>query len=841
MKLLNRLVIKNLKLNKKRTIATIIGIILATFLLTSVVTIVCSFQKSLLNYNKKVNGDYHYEFINIPFSDKDNIINNDNIEEYFYTQVVGEYSLNKILDRNSFIELLGVTEKDINKLGISLQEGRMPKNNNEIVISSKLKKYQSQDLKIGNRITLNYNEKNNSLINKNNEYTIVGTINITDTYIEPKENNNQDINKFIAVTCLKDKDFNTSNNINIYVELKDLNKRIETIAEIVGIDADTLEKLTVPNKITTEINLQENESNKYFYFRNNTLISMETGEYVDETAKMIYTVAGIIIIIIILTSTYCIRNSFDISITEKIKQYGILSSVGATKKQIRKIVFYEAFVLGIIAIPIGVITGLLFIYYFFKIAETYISEKIFGIDFIFSTNITAIIFIVIFSCLVLYFSAKKSAKKAAKISPIEAIKNNKDAIIKEKDLKIPRSTKKIFGMGGVISYKNIKRNKKKYRTTVVSIIIGVALLITGISFMKYALSVTETYLENENYDIFIVSNNYSDLYKITQDSIINQNRYEVCRTDFIDIIDKDEHYTEDVKAINSDDIIISIISLGEKEYERYLNELGLKYEQSKDKAILVDSTMQLIKDNEKTTHKIIDVFDYKEGDKISFFYNNKLEDLEIIKSTDKLPMVLPNGPNAYFIISDELMDKIGDIYFQPSIYIQSNNDEELEKYIQENYSDCYWSLSNTAESRREQQAILTTISIFLYSFIIVTALIGTTNIFNTITTSMELRQKEFAHLKAIGMTKKEFNKMIKLESIFLGIKSLIIGIPLGILFSYLTYLAFSINIELKYVFPIDGVIVSIVAVSILIGSIMKYSLNKINKKNIIEILRNDNI
>ena len=237
---------------------------------------------------------------------------------------MGKYSLNKILDRNSSIELLGVTEKDINKLGISLQEGRMPKNNNEIVISSKLKKYQSQNLKIGNKIILNCNEKNN-------EYTIVGTINITNTYIEPKENNNQDINKFTAITCLTDKDFNT-NNINIYVGLKDLNTRIETIAEIVGVDADTLEKLTVPNKITTEINLQENKSNKYFYFCNNTLISMETGEYVDETAKMIYTVAGIIIIIIILTSTYCIRNSFDISITEKIKQYGILSSVGATKK-----------------------------------------------------------------------------------------------------------------------------------------------------------------------------------------------------------------------------------------------------------------------------------------------------------------------------------------------------------------------------------------------------------------------------------------------------------------------------------------------------------------------------
>ena len=162
---------------------------------------------------------------------------------------------------------------------------------------------------------------------------------------------------------------------------------------------------------------------------------METGDTVDETTTMIYAVAGIILLIIILTSVYCIRNSFDISITERVKQYGILASIGATKKQIRKTVFQETFLLGIIAIPIGIIAGLLFVYYFLKILGDYLSENLFGIKFIFSTNIVAISLIAFFGCLILYFSARKSAKKAAKVSPIEAIRNNQSVITKPNKLK----------------------------------------------------------------------------------------------------------------------------------------------------------------------------------------------------------------------------------------------------------------------------------------------------------------------------------------------------------------------------------------------------------------------
>ena len=96
-------------------------------------------------------------------------------------------------------------------------------------------------------------------------------------------------------------------------------------------------------------------------------------------------------------------------------------------------------------------------------------------------------------------------------------------------------------------------------------------------------------------------------------------------------------------------------------------------------------------------------------------------------------------------------------------------------------------------------------------------------------------------LKSIGMTKKEFNRMIRLESIFYGVKSLVIGIPIGILLSYGIYNIFKDNMEMEYVLPIKAIVMAIVFVAIVIGIIMKYSMNKINKQNIIETIRNDNI
>ena len=148
---------------------------------------------------------------------------------------------------------------------------------------------------------------------------------------------------------------------------------------------------------------------------------------------------------------------------------------------------------------------------------------------------------------------------------------------------------------------------------------------------------------------------------------------------------------------------------------------------------------------------------------------------------------------------------------------------------------------NLEESVRAENAVVLVISIFLYGFIGVITLIGITNIFNTITTNMNLRKKEFAMLKSIGMTKREFNRMIRLESIFYGVKSLIIGIPIGLLLSYGMYNVFKNSMEMEYVLPYKSIAVAVIFVAVVIGIIMRYSMSKINKQNIIETIRNDNI
>ena len=200
---------------------------------------------------------------------------------------------------------------------------------------------------------------------------------------------------------------------------------------------------------------------------------------------------------------------------------------------------------------------------------------------------------------------------------------------------------------------------------------------------------------------------------------------------------------------------------------------------------------------------------------------------------------------GYLIVSDEYIEQMGytslngiDIKAKDSYKVE---DEIIQAYKSKKISEDNFMVVNMEEAVKANNAIVLVISIFLYGFITVITLIGITNIFNTITTNMNLRKKEFAMLKSVGMTKKEFNRMIRLESIFYGLKSLIIGIPIGTLLSYAIYKGFETNMGMLYVLPIKAILISIVFVVLVITIIMKYSMSKINKQNIIETIRNDNI
>ena len=286
---------------------------------------------------------------------------------------------------------------------------------------------------------------------------------------------------------------------------------------------------------------------------------------------------------------------------------------------------------------------------------------------------------------------------------------------------------------------------------------------------------------------------------------------------------------------------IQVYAVGDKPYQKYIQSLGLHYEDIKNKAILYDYRENLLKHDENSKNekrKKMRVLDYDIGDKIS----GKLENdanytFEIGAIAEKLPFGLENISGKMLIVSDELFETIANTT-RLQIFYQSSNASKLQDEIDEFLSDEIYSLNNLEENVVMMKNLLTLVSIFLYGFIIVVSLIGITNIFNTITTNMELRRQEFAMLKSIGMTKKEFDRMIRLESIFIGCKALFIGIPIGVMISYLIYKAFN---EVSYDLPILAILMSIFIVFLLIIFIMKYSMYKINKQNIIETIRNENI
>ena len=105
--------------------------------------------------------------------------------------------------------------------------------------------------------------------------------------------------------------------------------------------------------------------------------------------------------------------------------------------------------------------------------------------FVFKISYLAIILAIITSIITIYLSCIKSARRASKISPIEAIRNNLDIKIKNNKLTTPKIIKKIFKTPGVLAYKNLKRNKKKYKTTVISLVVSILTFITMNTFITY--------------------------------------------------------------------------------------------------------------------------------------------------------------------------------------------------------------------------------------------------------------------------------------------------------------------------------------------------------------------
>lgn len=948
MNLMKTLTLKNLKLNRKRTIVTIVGIILATALLSALVTLVSSFQYSMIEYQKQKDGDFHVKFSGVKMSELSEFKNNRNIESTFETMGMGFAKLDGCKNEDKpYAYVMATDEAGFEKGCFNLIEGRMAKNEDEIVIPRHLRTNGRIDIKVGDEITLDigkrYDSSTESVIWENIAYeheaeTLTDTVTKRYKVVGIMERPGYGMEDYSAagytfVTYSNELaaiDNGTKSEVNeadttltVYSRYtqKALRNKDAVTADIIGVDEKLFAKA---NNSSVEMSaeesdrfLKEMENAKYDIYINRFLISYECVFPIDGTFKALFTVATVVALIIILTSVYCIKNSFNISITEKIRQYGMLASVGATRRQIKSSVKTEAAMLGVVGIPVGTMSGILASLILVKVVNA-LSAGWLNFALSFHTSLPALILAVILSIATIYFSATGSARRAAKVTPLEAIRNTKEIKIKSAKLKTPAIIGRIWGIGGVISYKNIKRNNKKYRTTVTSIVICSVTFIVISYFMSMAFSVVGMSYAAADYNIGINMSCKKDIdiekFSKLLSGIEGAEDYLVGAGYDFDV-DKPKYtkeYGEYCRQLYDDSEDVSqmflITVLDDKSYDKYASDAGIKNAAAG--AILVNKcTFDVYNEkSSKYVKKEMELYKYKAGDTIECGYNvyddassddnaaegdtesstddnnaveggteistednsgyvdeetinngvRKTVDVTIAGVTDKVPIGYKGYSNTLLFMNQKGFESLwGDGkngneikpgYASYSAYVVAENADEyqdtFEKETEGNpeYSQISFYVSNLDKQMRDEKSLFTLLGVFAYGLIVVIALIGITNIINTLSTGMELRSREFATLRSIGMTNKQFAGMVRLESVFISVKALVIGVPLGILISYLLCVMMNrMDDAIIYEPPYKAIILCIVVVIMLIYAIMKLSMTKLRHNNIIETIKNENL
>lgn len=884
MKLLNKLTLKNLRLNKVRTIVTIVGIMLSAALITVVSGMALSGRQTMIDAQKTWSGDYDVSLDIIDTAKIDEIRQNRNVENAYYKERLG-FSKATVADNAEYgYAVTAISENAFDGcFKLKLEKGSFPTNSNEAVVTGAFKNTDGKDVKVGDKITLELG------VLKGTDGKVLGESELLD--LSPKRFKESKITdkkqKTYTITGIIEnpntRELNPSSCFEIYtvsdeespveaIRTKHMNKLyiaytpqsegnyLQNTADILGFKADDMS-----NVISDEISPEDQQTsgiNGYSF--NTTLLAMKGYGGSDGTNVMIFSLAVIIIIIVMLASVFVIRNSFAISITEKTSMYGMLASVGATKRQIRRNVLFEGFILGLIGIPLGILLGLGVNAILIAILNSVLGDMLSGATFVFVTPTIPIICAIVLSAVTIFLSSFFIALRASRIPPLVAIRGNKDIKVKNnKPYRTSKLTKKLFGVGGEIASKSLKRSRKKYRTTVISIVVSVAVFIAVSAFMDYGMTFTEHYYGNADYSYMVTGIDANQAETIEKMPEIENYltvglQYGYVSAD-VPVNECGENFLYD-NADGTKSFGAEFLEFEHDTFVQICKELKLDYSKVKGGVLVYSEVTPYNMENMEGTGEPMKLFGKTAPTKFTVHGNDDEGNalitgkLKVSSVFDKIPESIEYVAGDGITLGESLIigeqgvisPQLGEHGCYITLYANTSDHTSLTSRIESmsgtGDSESYISIYDSEEIVRQFNAVMLIVGIFVYGFIGVISLIGLTNIFNTISTNMQLRSKEFASLKSIGMTKKEFNRMIRLESLMYGIKSLIIGIPLGVLGVFAIFSSFSIgSVPMSFVFPWKAILISIAAVFIVVWLIMKYSISKVNKQNIIETIRNDNI
>ena len=960
MKEIIRLSWKNLMLNKNRTITTLVMIIITVATFAGISIMYESAIKGLEKTFKETKGDYSISVENIDKNYDKNLLKDKNTEkvmeyytiskalskgkileditkekgkDYFDTHsneeiqaeiqkqmsklkpskwYIQKYELNKdgedynkqqeeakqfeeaILNPYLGVDILGVNKEDLKGYNFRLIDGRLPENENEIVLQ-KASKTSRYTFNIGTTITMN-----------GKEYKIVGYVN------NAFDSNDSEVNiGIVKIATEEEKKEAVSKIFGIYI--KDKGKKVKDTAEEIS---KTLKEDPKNGSIKMAVN------KSLLRLQNANLQGYESST--DNVIATLEMMRNVLIVIVAVSGIIIMYNSFNLSLVERRKQYGILKSLGIKNSSLYVMILFEALVLSVAGIVIGYICGMIGDY----LVVGYINDtlvnviKSMGVEndlqmsLIYTTNIHAFYLVAISTGITVILAAMIPAIKSTRISPIENIRGKDDYVVNTKKVKTSNISKKLFGIEFDLARKNMKRAKKRFRIATLSLAIAF-ILIFVIGTLGAQINGQISLLEAQTNSLFRNGN----IAEITHINIVNKDgsvnnrkksNVKYSEKDVQEIIKFGiEDYAKQIESKDSLKINRAVLSTALEYLEKIdKNEELLKtvtdnYLKNRFNSI-DDSSRQKAKTQisvQFATNKV-----YSDKDKFGL---NDIKDNEIYLSN--VEILEENGTLVEKPIFDEskIIGKEIEIYGNKlkiakapinseltlrastggSIYLQAyvnektfanivRNDERGPNFRGFYQSDLKGDKKIEDIMKKQQQTnlekeydfgkvqmftetiitpagvigiikgMITIFQLLLYGFLILVILMSVVNIFTTITINILLRSRELAILKSVGMSDKQFDKMLRGENYIACLRSIIFGTVVSLLLLFATKLIIdkgNVNIDFRFIADMLG---SINYIALAISIILVYGITfvstffakkSIKSQDIVEVIRRDNI
>lgn len=857
MNIFNKVTLQGMKKSRTRTIVTIIGVVLSAAMITAVATFGISLLSYLANGAAQKYGNWHVEFLNVNshFAKERSLdkgaADTAAVENIGYAKLQGGKNPHK-----PYLFVTGFSEKAFDTIPITLYSGRMPKNSSEVLVSLSIESNGGVKFSVGDKLSLPVGSR------------MEGSKNLTqhDPYASDKETfmtKGTKIYKVVGI-CQRPSFEEPSAAGYTLITKADAQDKTDSLNLFVT--------LKNPRKVHSYASSMA-QSHTYI-FNDNVLRFMGLSE--DNIFNtFLYSVGGILIILIMVGSIFLIYNSFIISLNERTQQFGILSSVGATAKQLRNSVLFEGICIGAIGIPIGVIVGIGSISLVISIvAKKFESVMYSGVPLTLTISAPVIGSAALVSIITILISAYIPAKKAADTPVMESIRQTNEIKVELKAVKTSKLAQSIYGLEGTLALKNFKRNKKRYRSIVLSLILSVVLFISTSSFVTYMKQASDKATVFTTYDIGLSMQDMDDskmlqLYdKLKKVDGVYEGSYQAlmkyscaAKTDSLS-----EAYLK-YSGQHSNDMVnlpLDIQFLDDSTYFNIIKGLGLpknEYTGENAKMIAVAKMTNKMKANQEP-NEFDNLFkspfvnlsispEINEKNKTEQGRNVNIKFVNIVPP-DTLPIMGNSEANNPFIFRIMVPYSLKDNFQTTDTHVAvkgmtfksknaAQSASKIEAVLKSAENKSGYILYNSHKMLDESRNYIFIANIFSYTFIIMISLIAVANVFNTISTNIKLRRRELAMLRSIGMSDRDFQKMMNFECAFYGMKALLFGLPISAISSWLIYKGMTNGgaDNVHFVFPLGSMAISIVSVLFVVFITMLYAVQKIKKENIIDALRDD--